>query len=569
MNKKFTYLTLAGSIVLMSSCSKKLNQFQSEYFNTNPTPLEVVGQNVPGTIVGNIPAKFFLKNAKVEVTPVLQWELGYENGTPIYGESKGAPYLVQGEEVRANGQVINYETGGTIGIPFMVEYQPEMAQSNLYLDFQVDQNGKVYALPRVKVGEGVITTATLASAATVTPAVAKDKFQKIINETYSADIHFLINQANVRKSETESDEYIDLNRRLIEASEAPNMEIAGVEINSYASPEGSMEVNTRLAEKREQNTTSFIEEQLKKDKITEFGELTSNFTPEDWEGFKELVENSNIQDKDLILSVLSMYNDPEQREQEIRNLSVVFEQLADQILPQLRYSRIQASINVIGKSDKELIELFNSNPSELSVDEILYLATLTDDNDKKMEIYKKSVELYPNDYRTHNNLGLTQFVAGNYDAAKTNFDKAARLNTNSQEVEMNQGLISMLNKDYRKANEQLGAAAGVPEVSDALGVYYLSQGDVNAAIRAFGDTKSNNAALAQILAKDYSAARMTLSSIPTPDATTYYLTAILGARTNNENMVMSNLRQAVRMDESLAKRAKTDLEFSKFNLSHL
>lgn len=569
MNKKITYLALAGSVILMSSCSKKLNQFQSEYFNTNPTPLEVVGQNVPGTIVGNIPAKFFLKNAKVEVTPVLQWELGFENGTPVYGESKGAPYLVQGEEVRANGQVINYETGGTIGIPFMVEYQPEMAQSNLYLDFQVDQNGKVYALPRVKVGEGVITTATLASATTVTPAVAKDKFQKIINETYSADIHFLINQANVRKSETESDEYIDLNRRLIEASEAPNMEIAGVEINSYASPEGSMEVNTRLAEKREQNTTAFIEEQLKKDKITEFGELTSNFTPEDWEGFKELVEESNIQDKELILSVLSMYNDPEQREQEIRNLSVVFDQLADQILPQLRYSRIQASINVIGKSDKELINLFDNNPSGLSVDEILYLATLTDDNSKKMEIYGKATELYPNDYRTHNNLGLTQFVAGNYEAAKSSFDNAARLNSNSQEVEMNQGLISMLNKDYRKANEQFGAAAGVPEVSDALGVYYLSQGDVNAAIRAFGDTKSNNAALAQILAKDYSAARRTLSSIATPDATTYYLTAILGARTNNENMVMSNLRQAIRMDESLAQRAKTDLEFKNFNLSHI
>lgn len=569
MNKKITFIALAGSLLLLSSCSKKLNQFQSDYFTTNPTPLEVVGQNVPATIVGNIPAKFFLKNAKVEVTPVLQWELGMQNGTPVYGEAKGSPYLVQGEEVRANGQVINYERGGTVGIPFMVQYQPEMAQSVLYLDFQVDQNGKVYALPRVKVGEGVIATATLASAATVTPAVAKDKFQKIINETYSADIHFLINQANVRTSETSSSEYIDLNRRIMEANEAPNMEIAGVTINSYASPEGSVEINTRLAEQREQNTAAFVQEQFKKDKITEFGELTSNFTPEDWEGFKELVQKSDIQDKELILSVLSMYQDPEQREQEIRNLSVVFDQLADQILPQLRYSRIQASINVIGKSDQELIDLFGSNPSVLTVDEILYVATLTDDNDKKKEIYAKAAELYPNDYRTHNNLGLTQFVAGDYDAAKANFDKAARLNPQSQEVEMNKGLISMLNKDFRAANEQFGAAAGVPEVSDALGVYYLSQGDVNSAVRAFGDTKSNNAALAQILAKDYSSARMTLASIQNPDATTYYLNAVLGARTNNESMVMTNLRQAVRLDSSLAERAKSDLEFSKFNLAFL
>ncbi len=551
----------AACIVLsMGSCSKKLTQFQADYFSTVPTPLETVGERVPATINGSIPAKFMVKNAKVTATPVIVWQ---------DGETAAQPTIIQGEDVRANGQVVSFDAGGNIVIPFDVVYAPEMAKSDLYLDFNVDQNGKVYALPRVKVGYGVVATSTLASAKTVKPAVAKDNFQKIITEKYSADIHFLINQAKIRASQTDKADYIDLNKRLIEANKAANQEIAGLTINSYASPEGTLKFNTQLAEKREINTANLVENQLKKDKITEFGELTSSFTPEDWEGFQQLVQKSNIQDKELILSVLKMYKDPEQREQEIRNLSSVFNELADQILPQLRYSRIMASINVIGKSDQELIRLFNTDPKALTQDEILYVATLTDDNTKKMEIYNKAAQLYPNDYRAFNNLGLTQYVAGDYKSAKNNFKKAASINPQSKEVEMNLGLISMLEEDYRAANAQLGAAAGVPESNDALGVFYLRQGDLSKAVNAFGDVKTNNAALAQILSKDYNAAKRTLSAIETPDATTYYLTAILGARTNNENMVMSNLRQAVKLDNSLLKRAQNDIEFTKFNTSFL
>lgn len=565
MKKSIVFTAVVAGVVLAGGCSKKLNVFQADYFKTNPTPLETVGQNVPATITGNLPAKFMLKNAKVTTTPVLTWSTTDGNTAEVMA----APVLLQGEDVRDNGQVVSFANGGIVSIPFNVEYQPEMAHSDLYLDFAVNQNGKQYTLPRVKVGQGVIATSTLASASTVTPATARDNFQKVISEQYSADIHFLINQANVRASETSKSDYIDLNKKLVEANAAPNQEIAEVTINSYASPEGTLAFNTQLAEKREKNTQSYVESQLKKDKITEFGELTSSFTPEDWEGFQKLVEKSNIQDKELILSVLSMYKDPEQREQEIRNLSSVFNELADQILPQLRYSRVLATINVIGKSDQELIDLYNSDPQKLTVDEILYVATLTDDNTRKMEIYGKAADLYPDDYRPVNNLGMTKYVAGDYKGASADFDKAARLNPAAKEVEMNKGLISLINKDYSKANEQLGAAAGVPENADALGVYYLTQGEISKANVAFGDAKTNNAALAHILAKDYSGAKAILSSIAAPDATTYYLTAILGARTNNENMVMSNLRQAVKQDSSLLKKAQSDLEFSDYNLTYL
>lgn len=560
MKRSIVYVSAAIAVMTLGSCSKKLSQFQSDFFTTQPTPLEAVGQQVPATITASIPPKFMVKNAKVTATPVLQWE---------GGEAAAGNTLIQGEDVRANGVVVSYLNGGNVSIPFNVKYQPEMAKSDLYLNFTVDQNGKTYVLPPVKVGYGVIATSTLASAQTVKPAVAKDNFQKVITEKYSADIHFLINQANIRSNQTDKKDYIDLNKQLIEANAAPNKEIAGLTINSYASPEGTLAFNTQLAEKREQNTASFMENQLKKDKITEFGELTSSFTPEDWDGFRDLVEKSNIQDKELILGVLSMYKDPEEREKEIRNLSSVFDELADQILPQLRYSRIMAQINVIGKSDQELINIYNTDPKSLTIDEILYVASLTDDNTKKMEIYNTAAELHPKDFRTFNNLGMAQYVAGDYRAAKANFEQAARLNPNSKEAQMNLGLISMLNNDFTTANAQLGAAAGLPESGDALGVYYLSRGDLSKAVRAFGDAKTNNAALAQILSKDYSAAKSTLASIANPDAVTYYLTAVLGARTNNENMVMKNLRQAVTMDKSLRTRARNDMEFSKFNLSYI
>lgn len=564
MNKRLVYVAMMGGALLLTGCSKKLGQFQSDFFTTVPTPLETVGENVPGTVKGSIPAKFMVKNAKVTAVPVLTWTTA--NGQ---AEATAQPVVFQGQDVRANGQEVSWENGGSISIPFSMIYRPEMAHSDLYLDFNVDQNGKLYTLPRVKVGYGVIATSTFGTAASVTPAVAPDNFQKVISEKYSADIHFLINQANIRANQTNKNDYIDLNKKLMEASSAPNQEIAGITVNSYASPEGSLEFNTQLAEKREKNTTNYVENQLKKDKITEFGELTSSFTPEDWEGFEQLVEKSTIQDKDLIISVLKMYPDPQDREREIRNLSSVFNELADQILPQLRYSKIQATINVLGKSDEEMVKLYNTDPSKLTENELLYLATLTNDNMKKMNIYDKAAELYAKDYRTYNNLATTQFKAGDYEAAAANWQQALRLNPQAKEPQMNLGLIAMLNHDYSRANQFLGAAAGVPETADALGTYYMAQGDLQKAITAFGDTKTNNAALAQILNKNYSSARDILNDVKVPDATTWYLKAVADARQGSKSDAVANLRQAIKLDPKLAQRAQNDLEFNGIDLSNL
>jgi hypothetical protein len=558
MNQKVCLTIALSSALMLSSCGKKLGQFSSDYFSVNPNPLEVVGEKVPATVTGKIPAKFFVKNAQVTVTPYLVF-----NGTEVASQA----YSFQGENVRGNAPVVSYDYGGNVTIPVSYLYQDDMAKSELELAFEVTQGSKQYTLPRVKVADGVIATAALANAGTVNPAVAPDAFQRVINEKYAADIMFLINMANVRSNQLNTDAMSELQKELVAANGDTARVIQEINIKSYASPDGSYDFNNKLAGEREANTKTYVKGQLKKDKITEFGELTAQFTAEDWEGLQQLVSQSNIQDKELILSVLSMYQDPEQREKELRNLSNVFESLADEILPKLRYSRITASIDVIGKSDSEINNLFDTNPQALSVEELLYAATLTDDNDRRMKIYDTAARLYPNDYRTWNDLGMSQYVAKDYDAAEASFKQAAKLAPSSSEAQMNLGLVQLLQGNYTDANKYFGSAAGQEGLGDALGVYYLKQGDNAAAVRAFGDSKSNNAALAQILTKDYTKAKSTLAGISNPDATTYYLTAVLGARTNNESMITSNLRQAIKLDSSLAQKAANDLEFANFNLS--
>ena len=556
-NSKFTIAAVAiAAAVTLTGCSKKLGQLKSDYFTTNPTPLEVVGDNVPAVVSAQIPAKYFVKNAVLTVTPVLESANG--------NTATAASVTYQGANVRANNPVISYDNGGNMTIPATFPYTSDMATSTLKLNFAVQQGKKSYTLPQVTVGNGVIATATMADAATVTAATASDAFQRIIADKYNADILFLINQANIRDNQLRSEAMTGLNKELQSANADDRREITEVNISSYASPDGSLDFNTKLAQNRETTTKTYMEKQLKG---MTFGELTADFTPEDWEGFRRLVSESNIQDKELILSVLSMHKDPEEREREIHNLSHVFDQLAEEILPQLRYSRITATINTIGKSDEEIAAAYASDPSQLSVEEILYYGSQVSDPAKKVEVYSKAASLYPTDYRTYNNLGKAQYAAGNYTDAKTALNQAARLAPSAAEPQLNLGLVSMVNGDYNDAQSRFGNAAGLDEVKEALGVYYLKTGDNTAAANAMQGVSSNNAALAQILTKDYSSAKRTLASINNPDATTYYLTAVLGARTNNENMITNNLRQAIKLDSSLATRAASDLEFSRFNLS--
>lgn len=552
MNKKlFLPFLVLAAIFAFSSCSNKLKPLAEEYIKAEPQPLEVVGGQVPVTINATIPAKWFNKKAVVTVTPVLKYE---------GGEALGTAYTYQGEKVSGNNQVIPYKEGGNVTMKSSFKYQPEMKKSELYLRFDAKVKNKVVKLPDVKIGEGVVATSALADAGTANPALAADKFQRIIKEAHDANIMFLIQQAELRAKELKKDEIADWKSLVKSADEAPNQNVA-IEISAYASPDGGVKLNTGLAERREQNTNKYLAKELKKAKIDV--PVDARYTAQDWEGFQELVSKSNIQDKDLVLRVLSMYNDPEQRENEIKNISSVFTVLADEILPQLRRSRLTANIEIIGKSDDEISALAQSNPKELTVEELLYSATLTNDNAKKKAIYKKAIEIYPNDYRAYNNVGMIEFMNGDLNAAEAMFNKANQVSSN-KESNMNLGLIALTKGDQAKAEQLFGSAAGVNELGEALGVLYLEKGEYAKAVNSFGSIKSNNAALAQILTKDYSRAQQTLDGVAKADATTDYLKAVVAARTNNASGVISNLKSSIAKDNKMAKEAAIDLEFAKY-----
>ena len=546
MTKKlYLPLLMAMVVALFSSCSKKMGELSADYFTVTPQVLEAVGGKVPATINGKFPEKYFNKKAVVEVTPVLKW-----NG----GEAKGQPATFQGEKVEGNDQTISYKMGGSYTMKTSFDYVPEMAKSELYLEFKATIGKKVVTIPAVKIADGVISTSELVNntLGNANPALGEDAFQRIIKEKHDANIMFLIQQANIRSSELKTAK--EFNKEVANVNEAANKKISNIEVSAYASPDGGVSLNTTLAENREDNTTKMLSKDLKKAKID--APIDAKYTAQDWEGFQELVSKSNIQDKELILRVIAMYQDPAQRESEIKNISAVYKELANTILPQLRRSRLTLNYEIIGKSDEEITKLASSNPSELNVEELLYAATLTNDPAKQEAIYTQATKQFPNDYRAFNNLGKLAYQAGNV-------DKAASVNA-TPEVNMNLGLVSLMKGDKAAAETYFGKAAGTKELGESMGNLYIAQGQYERAVNSFGDSKTNSAALAQILAKDYNKAKNTLANVERPDAYTDYLMAVLGARTNNSSMVTSSLKSAVAKDSSLAKKAATDLEFAKY-----
>jgi len=554
MIKKLYLPLLMAMIVALSSCSKKMGELSSDYFTTTPQVLEAVGGKVPVTINGKFPEKYFNKKAVVEVTPVLKWD---------GGQVKGQPAVFQGEKVEGNDQTISYKMGGNYTMKTSFDYVPEMAKSELYLEFNAKIGDKTVAIPAVKIADGVISTSELINNTlnNANTALGEDAFQRIIKDAHQANIMFLIQQANLRASELKSAGMKDFHNQVAEVNAAENKKISNIEISAYASPDGATDLNTGLAEKREANTNKYLSKELKKAKVNAV--VDAKYTAEDWEGFQEFVSKSNIQDKELILRVLSMYQDPEQREREIKNISSVYKNLADDILPQLRRSRLTLNYEIIGKSDEEIAKLADADASKLSLEEILYAATLTNDNAKKAAIYTKATQQFPNDYRAYNNLGALAFQAGDVTKAESFLSKAASLKA-APEVSMNQGLLALAKGDKTAAETYLGKAAGAKQINETLGNLYVAQGQYDRAVNAFGDSKTNSAALTQILAKDYNKAKSTLANVAKPDAYTDYLMAILGARTNNVSMLTSSLKSAIQKDSSLAKKAAKDLEFAKY-----
>ncbi len=546
-------LLTAVSIAVLSACSTGLKPVQNSMITVEPQPLTLAGSEVPAQIHITFPQKYFGKNATLKVSPVLRYP---------GGEQRADSYTFQGENVRGNETPVSYAQGGRMTISSTFKYKPAMLRSNLWLRFEAYNGKSKIVMPDIKVGEGVIGTADLATVEDATPALAPDKFQRIIKQAYDANILFLIQQANVRQGELTKED-VEEWRYIVQNAHEDLTQRVSVEVQSYASPDGKKDLNEKLSAQRERNTTAKLKDAFRKQNLQDLQDLEINahYTAEDWDGFQRLVEASNLPDKDLVLRVLNMYPDPEQREREIRNISAVFSHLADEILPQLRRSRLIANVEIIGKSDEKIKEWSEKLPGHLNLEEQLYAAKLLDTYEKKKRMYNIARQLYPKDYRSYNNLGVLEFEQGNLSRAKYWFDQANKVKMNP-ESNLNLALLEMGEGNTERADQLLSTAGSVPEIGQAMGMLELKQGKYAEAAKAFSGIINNNSAVVSILNEDYAEARRILTAIPHPNAKTYYLQAIVAARMNNSKDLLSYLNEAIQMDKRYAYRAAVDLEFA-------
>lgn len=555
MIKKISLLLSFVAVLLISSCSSKMQGLQSEYFKVTPQVLEVIGGQVPVTIDGQFPAKFFNKKSVLTVTPVLKYEGGSATAESV---------TFQGEKVQGNNRTVSYKEGGNFTMKMSFDYVPAMRNSGLYLTFTVTKGKKSYTLPEVKVADGCISTSQLyrSTAESANIAYGDDAFQRVIKQAKEANIMFLIQQTNLRNKELNSDAVKELKETMAAVAQDTNKVVENVEVAAYASPDGEMNLNVNVATGREKNTAKYVQKAMKKAKLE--GNVDTDYTAEDWDGFRELVSRSELADKEVILRVLSMYSEPEEREQQIKNISSVYSELANEILPQLRRSRITLNYQLIGRSDEEIVKQFANDPKELSLEEILYAAILTEDAKEQQKIFETAASLYPNDYRAYNNLGVLAYAAGDYALANKYFEKAAQVDASAAEVNVNRGYIALLNGNVADAETYIAKGSNAKVGDEALGNLYIAQGQYSRAASLLKGSATNSAALAQLLNNDYTTARQTLESVAQPDATTYYLQAVVGARTNNASLIYDGLRNAIKLDPSMAKQALGDLEFAKY-----
>lgn len=539
---------------MMTSCSK-MGPLSADNFTVTPKPLETQAGVVSATVNGAFPEKYMKKKAVVTVTP----ELRFGDGKVVKGEAA----TFQGEKVMGNDQVISYRMGGHYTMKTAFAYNPEMQKSDMYLTFDARRGKKVYNVPAVKVNYGIIATSELYRQALTNGGgcLALDSFQRVKAKKQEANIKFLINQANLRKSELKNNsvgEFVKLLKEINKDREGLNLQ--NVEIQAYASPEGGFKFNDKLANKRQNVSEKYVRKEMKSAGVE--GNLDAHYTAQDWEGFQQLVQASDIQDKDVILRVLSMYKDPQEREQQIRNMSEGFRELADAILPELRRSRLIIHYETIGRNDEQIKAQYNEDAAKLSADELLYYATLEEDAAKKEEIYAKTAQLYTNDYRPLNNLAVMTFNRGDEAKAKELLAQAITKSSNAAEANATLGLIALKNGNVAEAENLIAKAADANALNEALGNLSIAKGNYAQAEEYFKDSYNNSAALAQLLNKNYAAAKATLNNIKNPNGLTSYLHAIVSARQGNKYAANSYLKEALQKDPSLKAYAENDLEFA-------
>ncbi|MBN2521047.1 MAG: hypothetical protein JXB17_11110 [Bacteroidales bacterium] len=558
INIKLLAIFLSSAIVMIG-CNplEKMKEASSGIkYTVNPRVLEMHGGAVEASITGDIPGKFFNKNAILTFTPVLKYE---------GGETELEPFVLQGEAVQANNKSIPYEAGGQLTHNVSFEYKDEMKVSELVLRIVAEVKGKNLPFPDAKIADGIIATPKLVK---IDPKsiLMSDNFKRIIPVTKEADIHYVINKADIRNSELKQEDIKLIEEFIKKVKDKERLEFTKAKISAYASPDGPYDFNENLSVNRQKSAKKFTDLELKGAKeIKAEGFFALESTAEDWDGFKTLMEKSDIKDKELILRVLSMYTDPVVREKEIKNISHAYLEIADKVLPKLRRSKIIIDANEVGYSDDELKDLATSNPDTLNVEELLYSATLVEDDKVRLEIYKATVEKFPECFRAQNNIGVVELDLDNMEGAKGAFEAANQLKESNAIITNNMGAVALLEGDLENAKEILSKATDAGDlVNYNLGIISIIEADYEAGLNYLAKSNSFNQALCMLLAGNKEAAMNKLDQVENPDADVYYLKAVIGARAQDQNTVMNNLRTAVGKDATLKEYAKTDIEFAAY-----
>ncbi len=540
---------------------------------TEPNILALVGDSIPIEIKGSFPESYN-KKAVVDFTPVLK-----------YGDQSLVleTMYFQGEEVAEEyqkpGAVIIPTTGGSFTYKTKVKYEPGMDICELYVDPMASIKGKTpFSMHDRKIADGLIMTSKKVEN-TEQLLLADHGFRRDIIVSEMGIIYYIVNKHNLNlnyrlnKDENSKEMLAKMNDFI-----AKGWEFKNIEISAWASPEGEESFNQGLSQRRSETAQKYVENAYKKYlrvASKELGltieeielEIKFNLTAngEDWDGFMHAIQSSDIKDKNIIANVVNSQSDPAKREQEIRNMTVIYKEIEDDILPPLRRAEINVNCYEPSLSDDEIAQFATSAPDTLNISQLLYAATLTDDANAKLNIYKTVIGLYPDDWRGYNNAGNMSAELGDYSAAANYFAKASELAADNGLVLNNNGAMAAKDKDFKKAKEDYLAAQkqGV-DVSYNMGIVKIADGNYNGAINSFGSTKCDyNLALAHTLSGNYNAATSTLNCAE-KTADTYYLQAVIGSRTNNENMVFENLTKAIAENPALRETATEDREFLKY-----
>lgn len=522
-----------------------------------PEPLIVRGDSVEIKVTGKFPEKYFHKKVTAEATPVIVYE-GGEESFKMQG--------YQGEDAAGNFEVIPYATGKSFSYSDKVSYREGMEQSTVELRISGTKGSKNATFDPLPIGTGVITTPFLVQNDD-RYLLAEDKFQQILSYTMNATINYEYNDSRVRPSELRREEVKAMLDFIAFAGQKDSLVLKGTMVDAYASPEGEVSLNENLAEERSQSANAAIAADMKRRKMTVDNAETfygNNPKGEDWDGFKKLMDESNIEDRNLILSVLQMYPDRVKREQEIRNMAKTYQEIEKTILPQLRRSQIKLMYDVVGYTDDELRDLSKSNPDILTVEELLYAATLFEGLTDKLEVYAHAERRFPNDYRGANNVGYCLMMQNKMPEAKSKFEKALGIERNPVSLN-NLGAIARVEGDRKTAAQYFNEAATAgPEVKYNKGVLAIQTGDYSSAISNMSGENSFNMALAKLLNGDTSGAKSTIDASGDNSAVAYYLRAIIAARMNSGADVLTNLNKSIEMDPSFKAKAKKDQEFRNF-----